>query len=212
MSQFTIYIVNNQIKQDSMNINSVTFKQFNLVNTNFSKPDKISEMIQDFCDSFILPDSTVNYSRFNEKLAFQIASAKNESTAHILNMLSKTDNEKNATAGLYLLNRIIDAGAQNTDKFYPIIARFNNSDSANIQTMLSGIYRKTKVPDAFGALVTMYLKNVQKPNSKYFEPNEEICGAILEYLNHDKETCRNFLESIKSAGAIESYQSSKINN
>ena len=48
--------------------------------------------------------------------------------------------------------------------------------------MLAGIYRKTLVPDGFGPLVTMFLNNAKKPTQIPFDPNEEVGGAILEYL------------------------------
>ena len=83
-----------------------------------------------------------------------------------------------------MLNRIIDAGAKNVGSTYPVISRFNYSDSANVQSMLSGIYRKTLVPDAFGPLMTMFLKNSEHPKQIPFDPNEEIGGAILEYLRN----------------------------
>ena len=66
--------------------------------------------------------------------------------------------------------------------FRESFARFNNTDSPNIQTFLAGIYRKTQVPDAFGPLVVMLVQNAKNPPKTYFDPNEEIGGAILSYL------------------------------
>ena len=103
-------------------------------------------------------------------------------------MLKDTDNEKDITAGLFLLNRIIDAGAKNVGDTYPVISRFNYSKSHNVQVMLAGIYRKTLVPDGFGPLVTMFLKNSQNPVQIPFDPNEEVGGAILEYLRNQAST------------------------
>lgn len=50
---------------------------------------------------------------------------------------------------------------------------------------LAGIYRKIQVPDAFGPLVNMLIKNsIDPPNpNQTFDPNEEIGGAILSYLS-----------------------------
>lgn len=66
---------------------------------------------------------------------------------------------------------------------YPVLARFNNTTSPNIQTFLAGIYRKIQVPDAFGPLVKMLIQNSMRPQTANFDPNEEIGGAILSYLN-----------------------------
>lgn len=139
-------------------------------------------LVSEFCKSFSLPEGNRNYSTFDENLAKKIATYKNAAIKPVTDMLQSTDDEKNATAGLYLLNRIIDAGADGTGSSYHLISKFNYNESPNIQTMLAGIYRKTQVPDAFGPLVAMFLKNAQNPVTKPFDPNEEIGGAILEYL------------------------------
>ena len=79
---------------------------------------------------------------------------------------------------------MLDNGVKGIDKMYPTFARFNDTKSPNIQTYLAGVYRKTKVPDAFGPLVKMLIKNSiseEKPTAN-FDPNEEIGGAILDYL------------------------------
>ena len=108
-----------------------------------------------------------------------------------------SNNEKEITAGLYLLNRIIDAGAKNVGDTYPVISRFNYSKSHNVQVMLAGIYRKTLVPDAFGPLMTMFLKNSQNPVQIPFDPNEEVGGAILEYLRN-KNSVNNYSNILKN--------------
>ena len=78
-----------------------------------------------------------------------------------------------------------DNGTKGIDKLYPVLARFNNTQSPNIQTFLAGIYRKIQVPDAFGPLVKMLIQNSQKPAdpNQIFDPNEEIGGAILSYIS-----------------------------
>ena len=83
------------------------------------------------------------------------------------------------------MNRLHDDGVKGIDKLYPVFARFNHTDSPNIQTFLAGIYRKIQVPDAFGPLVNMLVKNTQKPynQTQPFDPNEEIGGAILSYIS-----------------------------
>jgi len=75
-----------------------------------------------------------------------------------------------------------DNKVKNLDKIYPYLSRFNAAQSPDIQVMLSGIYRKILVPDAFGPLCRMLYNQIHYPNSPYFDPTEEIGGAILEYL------------------------------
>lgn len=176
---------------------NITFKQFTPYIATTSKAVSVEsqgfnnepcELVEAFCASFKLPDEKVNHSVFDENLAQRIASYKEQAVKPVVDMLAKVENkneqdETRATAGLFLLNRIFDAGAKELYKTYPVISKFNYSPSDNVQVMLAGIYRKTKVPDAFGPLVTMFLKNAQNPKTKPFDPNEEIGGAILEYLN-----------------------------
>ena len=87
------------------------------------------------------------------------------------------------------MDRMLDNKTQGIDKLYPYFARFNNTKSPNIQTFLAGIYRKTQVPDAFGPLIKMLIQNSiqpQNPNT-YFDPNEEIGGAILSYIQNSNK-------------------------
>lgn len=167
-----------------MSVQPVTFKNF--YSMSVKTPQKTSqepcEMVQEFTKSFILPDEKVNHAVFDEQLAKKISSYKERSINPVMDMLKKTNNEKDITAGLFLLNRIIDEGAKNVGETYPVISRFNYSKSHNVQVMLAGIYRKTLVPDAFGPLMTMFWENSKNPVQIPFDPNEEIGGAILEYL------------------------------
>lgn len=98
--------------------------------------------------------------------------------------LQKSNDEKEVTEALYIVDQMIDNGVKGVDKMYPTLSRFNDTKSPNVQTFLAGIYRKTQVPDAFGPLVTMLIQNSINPPTtpQYFNPNEEIGGAILSYL------------------------------
>ena len=79
---------------------------------------------------------------------------------------------------------MLENGTKGIDKMYPTLSRFNNTQSANIQTFLAGIYRKIQVPDAFGPLVRMLIQNSMKQDQNMpFDPNEEIGGAILSYIS-----------------------------
>lgn len=167
-----------------MSIIPITYNQFNIPQMPLTTKHEKCEMVSEFCKTFILPDEKINYSRFDEKLASKIASYKEKSVKPVIDMLKTAEKERDITAGLFLLNRIIDAGAKNVGDTYPIISKFNYSKSYNVQVMLAGIYRKTLVPDGFGPLLTMFLNNSQSPIQIPFDPNEEVGGAILEYLRN----------------------------
>ncbi len=103
---------------------------------------------------------------------------------YISDVLQHSNNETQITETLYILDKMIDGGIKNVDKMYPVLSRFNNTKSPNIQTFLAGIYRKIQVPDAFGPLVKMLVQNSLNPNpAPFFDPNEEIGGAILSYIS-----------------------------
>ena len=100
--------------------------------------------------------------------------------------LENPKSEEDVLESLYALNLMLDQD----DKFiseaqnlYPTLSKYNDTQSPNIQTFLAGIYWKTKVPDAFGPLCVMLIQNAINPHKDcHFDPNEEIGGAILDYL------------------------------
>ena len=132
----------------------------------------------------IFPSKGQNYCKFDEVKVLYYLSQKEKALPYIDSVLKQTDNEQEVTESLYIVNRMLDNGVKGIDKMYPIFARFNDTKSPNIQTYLAGVYRKTKVPDAFGPLVKMLIKNSisEEKSTVNFDPNEEIGGAILEYL------------------------------
>ena len=84
-----------------------------------------------------------------------------------------------------LVNMMIDNGTdiELVKNLYPELSKYNDTKSPNIQTFLAGIYRKTKIPDAFGPLVKMLIQDsINPPQNCHFDPTEEIGGAILDYL------------------------------
>ena len=89
---------------------------------------------------------------------------------------------KHIVQSLYLLDRIQEAKTADIKHLYPVLSKYNNTTNPEIQTFLAGIYRKIQVPDAFGPLVAMLIRNSINPPKTYFDPNEEIGGAILSYL------------------------------
>ena len=124
------------------------------------------------------PDSTRNYCIFDDNRVLQ---KKDLNSIKI--SLEKPKDEDEVVENLYILNLMLDEGEKQVAELYPVLSKYNNTKNPNIQTFLAGIYRKTKVPDAFGPLCVMLIQNaINPPKDCYFDPNEEIGGAILDYL------------------------------
>ena len=124
------------------------------------------------------PNQYRNYCIFDEK---RISERKN--LEEIKASLKNPQSEDEVVEDLYILNRMLDDGEKGVETLYPELSKYNNTKSPNIQTFLAGVYRKTKIPDAFGHLVSMLIQNsINPPKEAGFDPNEEIGGAILEYL------------------------------
>lgn len=130
-----------------------------------------------------LPSGSRNYTIVNQNKADYFVSQKEGSLPYLADILRTSNDEKQIVETLYILNKMLDEGVKGVDKMYPVLSRFNNTQSPNIQTFLAGIYRKTQVPDAFGPLVKMLIQNSLHPQTSNFDPNEEIGGAILSYIN-----------------------------
>ena len=140
--------------------------------------------VQNNISGFQFPNETRNYCIVYESKVDLFVKIDKYALPLISETLQKSNNEAEVTENLYILDRMLDSGCQNIDKMYPVLSRFNNTKSPNIQTFLAGIYRKIQVPDAFGPLVKMLIQNSINPmGSPYFDANEEIGGAILSYLS-----------------------------
>ena len=137
------------------------------------------------CASAQMPTRQRNYCVFDKAEVDYFVKRKEKSLPYLTDILLHSNNEAQVTETLYIIDRMIENGTKGIDKIYPVLARFNDTESPNIQTYLAGIYRKIQVPDAFGPLIKMLIKNCQKPNNpeQLFDPNEEIGGAILSYIN-----------------------------
>ena len=131
-----------------------------------------------------MPTSNRNFCRFDGVKVLYYLSKKEDALPMLDSVLKSTDDEKTVCESLYIADRLIENGVKGVDKMYPTFARFNDTKSPNIQTFLAGVYRKTKVPDAFGPLWKMLIQNSINPpkDPQLFDPNEEIGGAILNYL------------------------------
>lgn len=131
----------------------------------------------------LLPTGNRNYTVVDKNKADYFVSQKEASLPYLADVLAHSNNEAQVVETLYIIDQMLDNGVKGVDKMYPVLARFNNTTSPNIQTFLAGIYRKTQVPDAFGPLVKMLIQNSMRPQTSNFDPNEEIGGAILSYLS-----------------------------
>lgn len=131
----------------------------------------------------LLPAGNRNYTVVDKNKTDYFVSQKEASLPYLADILAHSNNEAQVVETLYIVDQMLDNGVKGVDKMYPVLARFNNTTSPNIQTFLAGIYRKTQVPDAFGPLVKMLIQNSMRPQTSNFDPNEEIGGAILSYLS-----------------------------
>lgn len=137
------------------------------------------------CGSAQLPTPERNYCVFDKNEVDYFVKQKENALPYLSDILMHSNNEGQVTETLYIIDRMLDNGTKGIDKMYPVFSKFNDTNSANIQTYLAGIYRKIQVPDAFGPLCKMLIKNSMQPDStnKTFDPDEEIGGAILSYIS-----------------------------
>lgn len=121
------------------------------------------------------PNQYRNYCTFDIK--------DRKSLAEIKTSLENPKSDDEVLEDLYSLNLMLDEGNKEVAELYPVLSKYNQTNSPNIQTYLAGIYRKIKIPDAFGPLCAMLIRNSINPSQNCgFDPNEEIGGAILDYL------------------------------
>jgi hypothetical protein len=165
----------------NVNINNFYNKKMP-INNNTKVVEKIPFGGVDTFQPTSLPSGNRNYALVDPKRVEFFVNQKENALPYLSDILMHSNNETQVTETLYIIDRMLDNGVQGIDKMYPVLARFNNTKSPNIQTYLAGIYRKTQVPDAFGPLVKMLIRNSLHPQISNFDPNEEIGGAILEYI------------------------------
>ena len=142
----------------------------------------VAYSIQNIGKNMCFANPNRNYCTFDEQRVSQIVNEGENALGQIEEKLKTANCEAVVLESLYILNRMLDNNVKGIDKLYPTLSRFNNTNSPNIQVMLSGIYRKTLVPDAYGPLNRMMIRQILYPNSPHFDPTEEIGGAILEYI------------------------------
>ena len=124
------------------------------------------------------PNQLRNYCLFDENRV-----QEKKDLAKLKDSLENPKSDEEVIEDLYVLNCMLDEGEKQIADLYPTLSKYNNTKNPNIQTYLAGIYRKIKVPDAFGPLCVMLIQNaINPPQNCYIDPNEEIGGAILDYL------------------------------
>ena len=131
------------------------------------------------------PTVSRNYCIFDESYVSSMLNRREEALPEIRASLIAENDESKVVENLYILNRMLDEGVDKSkiSALYPELSKFNETKSPNIQTFLAGIYRKTKIPDAFGPLVKMLIQDsLNPPENSNFDPTEEVGGAILDYL------------------------------
>jgi len=127
----------------------------------------------------------INYTTFNQEKVDYFVQQKEAVLPYLSEILAHSNNEAQIVETLYIVDRLIENGTEGVDKMYPVLARFNNTNSPYIQTYLAGIYRKIQVPDTFGPLLAMLIRNTFNPPQANFDPNEEIGGALLSMISSE---------------------------
>jgi hypothetical protein len=170
-------------------INSIT------TNTNLQARKSAPQQAYFSAPTTSLPQGERQYCIFNQNKVNFIVSQKENALPYVKEILKNSKDEKEIVEALYILDKLADKKVKGIPAMYPLLAKYNNTPSPNIQAFLAGIYRKIQVPDAFGPLVSMLIRNsMSKPAAQtlqtsnpphlIFDPNEEIGGAILEYIRN----------------------------
>lgn len=137
----------------------------------------------------ILPEGERDYCLFNQTKVNFIISQKEFVLPQLKEVLETSQDEAEIVEALYIIDKLADNKVKGIPAMYPVLAKYNDTQSPYIQSILAGIYRKTQVPDAFGPLVAMLVKNAVLKTTdldfkQTFDPNEEIGGAILAYIEN----------------------------
>ena len=151
----------------------------------FVKEDKPFELPKDVeFKKPVMATKEKPYCQFDQKKVDLFVNAKEKAIPALTKMLNEAETEEDKTEGLFIANQMIAAGTKGMDKmYYGTFSKFNEDRSPNVQSMLSGVYRRILVPDAFGPLVKMLVTNIMvPPKDAPFDPNESIGGAILEHI------------------------------
>ena len=128
------------------------------------------------------------YCQFDQEKVDLFVNAREKAIPALTEMLNNAKDEGEVCEGLYIANAMAMENVKGVDKmYYGTFSKFNEDKSPNVQSLLSGVYRRILVPDTFGPLVKMLANNIKEPHQNPpFDPNESIGGAILELIKAPK--------------------------
>ena len=136
----------------------------------------------------ILSTKEKPYCQFDQEKVDLFVNAREKAIPALTEMLNNAKDEGEVCEGLYIANAMARENVKGVDKmYYGTFSKFNEDKSPNVQSLLSGVYRRILVPDTFGPLVKMLADNIKEPpQDPPFDPNESIGGAILELIKAPK--------------------------
>ena len=157
---------------------------YNLNAVNEFRRQNIDELTRQLGQKTDLNPLNQAHAKFNIQLVSQLIRYRENALPSIKNIIEKSKDEKQICEALFTLDRMIENNVKGIKNLYPTLSKLNNTNSPNIQVYLAGIYRKTLIPDAFGPLCKMLIRNSIQPQieTSEFDATEEIGGAILDYL------------------------------
>lgn len=165
-------------------INTITHTPYHYQQNYYQSNNKarIDDLVKQLGKHTNLHPQNKNYAEFNQPLVNKLVSYREYALPALANILNNSNDEKQICETLYTIDRMIENNVLGIKQMYPHMSRFNNTASAHIQVYLAGIYRKMLLPESFGPLMKMMIKNTISPPRTNFDPTEEIGGAILDYL------------------------------
>ncbi len=145
-----------------------------------------------------LPTKTRPFAIFDNNKVDSFVRNKELAIPRLAKLVENAKTEEEKTECIFIADQMAEVGTKNMDKMYYRMSRFNEDKSPNIQTFLSGFYRKTLNPDAFGPLVKTMFDNIKQPHKDIsYDPNEEVGGAVSEYIRDA------FQQSLKNKSNVE---------
>lgn len=130
-----------------------------------------------------LPTKARPYAIFDDERIDTFVKSREAGVPLIAKLADNAKTEAEKTECIFIADQMAEAGVKGMDKLYYNFSRFNGDKSPNVQTFLSGFYRKTLNPDGFGPLVKTMMDNINSPHRNLsYDPNEEVGGAVIEYI------------------------------
>lgn len=131
-------------------------------------------------------DPYTGLMRLNTPLVEQLARQGPSVVDPLYQLLLTSPHRTQVAEGLYLAQRLAESKTSNVRKLYAAAARFNTTTDPLIQVYLAGFYRKLGVPESFGPMLAMLMRNSQQAVSSYVpnatQANEEVGGTLLQLL------------------------------